>query len=421
MVAEDPVQSIEDAFVNKLRSFQPDLLAVSVMTGYFDNVIRLLEKVKPSQPVLLGGVHPTISPKDSLAPEVVDYICVGEGEEFLLELCERIDRGKDFLDIRNLGYKKGKNFKINKPRPFINMDELPPPDWALFDQRHLFRPFMGRVYSGSFYVMSRGCPFECTYCVNGALKKNLKECGRYFHYQSPATTARHLAALKEMFNATWFKFADDTITIFPDSYLEELAELIRPLGIMFGCSVRPETITKHKVELLKSMGCVAASLGIESGNPRLRKEILNRKMSNEQIEKAISLLKDADIRVSTFNMIGLPEETRENVFETIRLNKKLGVSAVNVYVVYPYPGTEINRNYQIELRDKSGKLIPVSEAAGFELSYMSRSEVEALLKTFRLYVSLPEDKWAEVRKAEQPSEEGFVLRNQLQEDARSLL
>ena len=190
---------------------------------------------------------------------------------------------------------------------------------------------------------------------------------------------------------------------------------------MFGCSVRPETITKHKVELLKSMGCVAATVGIESGNPRLRKEILNRKMSNELIEKAINLLKDADIRVSTFNMIGFPEETRENVFETIRLNKKLGVSAVNVYVVYPYPGTEINRNYQIELRDKSGKLIPVSEAASFELSYMSRSEVEALLKTFPLYVSLPEDKWAEVRKAEQPSEEGFVLHNQLQEDARSLL
>ena len=86
LVADDPVRSLDEAFEEKLKSFDPDLLAVSVMTGYFDDVIGLLNRVRPSCPVVVGGVHSTISPEDALAPDVVDFICVGEGEELLIEL-----------------------------------------------------------------------------------------------------------------------------------------------------------------------------------------------------------------------------------------------------------------------------------------------------------------------------------------------
>ena len=417
LVADDPVRSLDEAFEEKLRSFDPDLVAVSVMTGYFDDVTGLLNRVRPSCPVVVGGVHSTISPEDALAPDVVDFICVGEGEEFLLELCNRMENNMDYTGIRNLGYKRGKQVKINKLRPFMDMDELPDPDWELFDERHLFRPFMGHVYSGSFYVMSRGCPGRCSYCVNGALRKRLRDCGRYFRYQSPGTTARQLANLKKKHGATWFKFADDSIMLLPKTYLEQLADALKPLNIMFGCSVRPETVTRHKVELLKSMGCVAASVGIESGNAIIRKEILNRNMSNEQIEKAIHLLQEFGIRVSTFNMIGLPEEERKNVFETIRLNKQLGIPAVNVYIVYPYPGTEISLNYGTNFRDEKGKIIPVSEAAVFKLSKMPRHEVEGLLKTFNLYVDLPEEMWQTIRKAERSSPQDSELKAKLEQYA----
>ncbi len=215
LVADDPVQSLDEAFEEKLRSFAPDLVAVSVMTGYFDDVTGLLNRVRPSCPVVVGGVHSTISPEDALTPDVVDFICVGEGEEFLLELCNRMEKNMDYTGIRNIGYKRGKQVKINELRPFIDMDELPDPDWELFDERHLFRPFMGHVYSGSFYVMSRGCLGRCSYCVNGAFRKRLRDSGRYFRYQSPDTTARHLDSLKKKHGATWFKFADDSIMLLP--------------------------------------------------------------------------------------------------------------------------------------------------------------------------------------------------------------
>lgn len=400
LVVNDPVQSLAAAFKEKLLEFKPDLIAVSAMTGYLDQALDLLQKAPLPCPVIVGGVHSTICPEDVLVKPQVDFICVGEGEELLLELCACLKAGKDYSKIKNLGFKKGNKIYINESRPFVNLDNLPVPDWSLFDKRHLFRPFMGKVYSGSFYVMSRGCPSQCTYCVNGSIREILKNCGRYFRWQSPVTTIKQLSFLKKKYGATWFKFADDSMMLFNENYLEELAKGLKPLGIKFGCSVRPETATKRKVELLKEMGCVAATVGIESGNEQVRKKVLNRHMSNEQIEKTVAILKEAGIRVSTFNMIGLPGETRKNVFETIALNKKLGVEAVNVYIIYPYPGTVISQKYRTKFRDRQGKIIPVEKASAFALSAMPPKEVEGLLKTFDLYMKLPKKMWPIIKRAE---------------------
>ncbi len=413
LVADDPFITLEEAFKQKIMLFKPDILAVSVMTGHFDRIIELLEKNQPSCKTIFGGVHPTISPYETLKHEVVDFICVGEGEELIVELLDALENGKDFKSIKNLGYKENGVIKINDLRPFVNMDDLPTPDWGLFDKRHLFRPYRGKIYNGSFYIMSRGCPENCTYCVNYSLREKLKKCGRYFRYQSPETTVKQLKELKENFNATWFKFADDSILLFKLDYLKKLAKGLKLLNINFGCSIRPETVTEEKILLLKEMGIVSASVGIESGNEHIRKEELKRYMTNDMIIRAIELLKKHDIRVSTFNMLGLPSETRENVFETIRLNKKLNVDSTNNYIVYPYPLTELSMKYNLNIYDKNGKIIPVSQVSIFSLSKMPPSEVESLQKTFELYVRLPEEMWPIIKIAEKTDETANELRKAL--------
>jgi len=408
LVENDPVQSIEEAFEKHLDSFQPDLICLSAMTCAFDAGIDLLtgfqSKIKCK--VAVGGVHATIAPEDALKPDIVDLICVGEGEEFLLELCECIEKDTDYHHIRNLGYKIKDGIKINPLRPLINIDNLPMPDWSIFDQRHLFRPYMGNVYQGSFYVMSRGCSYRCAYCVNDPLQKQFRGCGKYYRFQNPQTTIRQLKYLKEIYNATWYKIADDSIMGFNTEYLEELADGVSPLNIQFACSVRPETTSKKKVALLKSMGCVSMTIGVESGNEHLRKSVLNRKMTNKQIENALAIIKDYDIRPATFNMIGLPHETRENVFETIQFNRKLEAKTSSVYIIYPYPGTEISKKYNINYRDINGKIIHASKASVFALSAMPPSEVDGLYKTFHLYLVLPEALWPIIRYAEKNDKKG---------------
>jgi len=417
LVAQDPVTTLETAFSQKLADFQPDLVAVSVMTGLIDKIIDLLQQVRPACKVIVGGVHATICPEHTLSQNVVDFICIGDGEELLLELCDHLSRGADYSGLKNLGYKSDGKMHINEPRPFVDMDSFPDPDWGLFDQRHLFRPFMGNIYQGSFYVMSRGCPSKCSYCVNHSLRNKLTGCGRYFRAQSPETTIRHIRHLQETYGATWFKFGDDSITFFTNEKLEELADGLKPLHIQFGCSIRPETTNEKKVELLLSMGCVAATVGIESGNEELRRRVLNRKMTNEQIEKAVHLLTGAGIRVSTFNMLGIPGETRENVFETIELNRRCGANAMNVYIVYPYPDTQLSREYGISCFGEDQRIIPVSQSSRFALSEMSPEEVEGLQRTFELYVLLPKERWPEIGMAEADSPQSRQILQKLKEQA----
>jgi anaerobic magnesium-protoporphyrin IX monomethyl ester cyclase len=400
LIADDPVVVIEEELQKKIDSCNPGLMLVSVMTGHVQGVMHLLKGVDFKCNVIFGGVHPTICPKETLENDIVDFICVGEGEELIIELIDALEKGKDFSRIRNLGYKKDGVTYVNDLRPLIDLDELPTPDWGLFDLRHLFRPFMGKIYQGSFYVMSRGCPYRCSYCVNDSLRKSQSKLGKYFRYQSASTTIKQLSALKEQYGASWFKFADDSLGYFDIEYLEELAQGLKPLNIQFGCSIRPGSINEEKVKLLRKMGIVAASVGVESGNQEIRKNILNRHMTDKQIIDSIGLLKENGVRISTFNLIGLPTETRENVFETIRINKKAGVKATNVYIIYPYPCTEINIKYNINIFDRNSEIIPVSKASTFALSHMEPVEVEGLLRTFEFYVRLPEDKWEEVRRAE---------------------
>ena len=400
LVTKDPLVVIEEELQKTIDMFNPGLILVSVMTGHVQNVIRLLKKVNLKGKIIFGGVHPTICPKETLENDIVDFVCIGEGEELIIELAEALEKGKDYTTIRNLGYKKMGVTYINDLRPLVNLDDLPTPDWGLFDHRHLFRPFMGEIYQGSFYVMSRGCPYRCSYCVNDSLRKTQQNYGKYFRYQSPFTTIKQLSALKEKFGASWFKFADDSLGYFDIEYLEELAQGLKPLNIKFGCSIRPGSINEEKVKLLKKMGIVAASVGVESGNQFIRKNILNRHMSDEQIINSIRLLTDYDVRISTFNLIGLPTETRFNVFETIRLNKKAGVRATNVYIIYPYPGTAIYMKYKINIYDDHGEIIPVSQASTFALSKMESKEVEGLLRTFEIYVRMPENYWEKIQMAE---------------------
>ena len=170
------------------------------------------------------------------------------------------------------------------------------------------------------------------------------------------------------------------------------------------------TITEEKVALAKEMGCVSMSIGIEAGNPKIR-ESLNRRYSDEKLEKGIGWMHKYGIKVSSFNIIGCPGETRENVFETIELNRKLKVQSCNVYIMFPYPGTPIQIESKMPIRDKNGRLFKVSEAKNLGLSKMSPDELEGLEKTFNIYLNLPKSLWPIIELAELKENWSNILLN----------
>lgn len=406
LVCDDPVVSYQTEFQKLIDTFAPDLIAVSSMTSTFDFALDLLRHVHYDVPVIVGGVHATIATDDCMAQKEVDMACVGEGDEALLELCNRMERGEDYYNIPSLCFRMPDgSIRKNRLGSLTDVSTLPCPDWGLFDRRHLFRPFDGHIYAGSFYSQSRGCPMQCTYCIDPTVSKMFGGAKSYFRIQPPEVTLAHLAELKEKFGATWYKFTDDTFLLPSIDHLKKVGDGLKKLGIQFACSVMPNTITEEKVRLAKDMGCVAMSIGVESGNENIRK-MIRRNYRDETLIRNLKIVTDHDIRLSTFNIIGFPGETRENVFETIELNRRVGAVSCNIYILFPYPGTAIQKEYKIPLRQPDGKIMPVSEAKNLGLSSMSPAELEGLMKTFNLYLLLPKSLWGVIALAERDDDNG---------------
>ncbi|HCJ65850.1 MAG TPA: hypothetical protein DHV62_00630, partial [Elusimicrobia bacterium] len=392
LVTNDPQVDIVEEFSKFINEFNPSLIAVSAMTTNYEKSLDLIKKINLKCKVIFGGVHPTLMPESVINQKEIDFVCIGEGDEALPELCHYLENNNDISGIKNLYIKPEKECDgrviKNDLRPFVDLDSLPIPDLSIFDPRYFFRPFLGNIYKGIFMSTSRGCPRGCAYCVNDKLRTLFKGCGaHYMRFQSPRIVARNIEFLRNKYEITWFKFSDDTFLLRPLEQLYELKDLLKPLDIMFGCSVDPATVTEEKVKVAKEMGCVAMSIGIETGNEKIRRDVLNRHISNQQIKNAIGIVKNYGIKISTFNVIGLPGETKENVYETIRFNKELEIPDANVYILYPFPGTSIYEDYKVSLEDH-GHIPPMDEAYIFNLSKMKKEDLLFFLKTFNLYLVL---------------------------------
>jgi radical SAM superfamily enzyme YgiQ (UPF0313 family) len=168
-----------------------------------------------------------------------------------------------------------------------------------------------------------------------------------YRYHSPKEIVRVIKKYKKKYKFNHIQFIDENISTMPLKVLEELSKLYKKeVNVGFFCMARPEPIVAEprKAKLLADMGCVMVALGAESGNEELKKRILNRPMKNEILIKASKLLRDEGILISLYNIIGFPEETKDMIFDTIKLNKIIQPDRYSVRFLVPYQGTPI-RDY----------------------------------------------------------------------------
>ncbi len=396
----DSIMKIEDItfedllerYDQVLCEFQPDLIALSAMSQFYELGAKLLRSSHGSKvPVIVGGVHPTVNPEEVIADDYVNMICIGEGEGAVAELCKRMINGKDYNDVKSLWVKEnGRVFK-NELRPLLDLDQNPISDYTIFDDRYFYQPFLNGVYRIAPYEMQRGCPYSCSYCTNTYFKDLNKGLGSYWRRKSFTKAISEMSCFRDDYNLELIRFVDDTFMAMSVDKFREFADLyIEKVNVPFFINTRPETVTKDKVQILKEMKCVSVSIGLESGNEEIRNQVLNRKMSDESLINAFRYLKDVNIRTSSFDMIGLPYETRENIMETVELNRKCDPDTISVNIFYPYKrtvladlcvkenfctGDEIAEHYQVE--------------SGLKMPQISPKEIRALKSTFSLYVKLP--------------------------------
>ncbi len=330
-----------DRIGSVLKSIKPDFIAVSTTTNMYPIALDAAREVKKYEniPILFGGIHSTMVPRDVIRENAVDFVCVGEGEGVVKDLIQAQRSNKDYSGIGNLLYKKDNEILENPVRPVVeNLDSLPFSDKKIFD----ISKTEDMKNSAAPFSVSRGCPFHCTYCVNNRIRKLYPNPGKHVRFKSPEFAINELTDYLQQYPDIRYIIFHDDILLLNKKWANSFFPLyVKEIGLPFICNSRIEMLTKENIELLKESGCRRVWVGIESGNEELRKSVLGRNMSDKKIIEAFDLLHQAKLDVQTFNMVGIPGEKLEDMLDTVKLNAKIRPNGMQVTVFYPYPNTDI--------------------------------------------------------------------------------
>lgn len=334
----------------RLDRMAPDMVMATLVEDNYRYATRLLDEVKhwrADVPVVVGGPTPSAVPAVIVEHPSIDFVVQGEGEDAILELCQALRAGKPTDGIANLWRMDGGSPRGNPLRHFIDMDSLPIQDVSLWDPRHFVRPYDGKVYRTGFFESSRGCPFQCTYCVNHTIQRSLRSAGRYFRRRSPALTAREVRHHVTTYGLDRVVFCDDNFLLMPGrafaEWSDEFRDSWREIGLPYWVTTSAEFIRPETARFLAETGCDGVGLGVEAGNEWFRRKVLRRTSTNEELLQAFRLLHEHGIRTTANVMIGSPGETEGDIFDSIKLIQALAPKSVDVSFVSPYIGTDIHR------------------------------------------------------------------------------
>jgi anaerobic magnesium-protoporphyrin IX monomethyl ester cyclase len=338
-----------DEFIERIELEKPGLLAFSVVTNQWEYARKLASWAKQdlSLTTICGGIHALVAPEQILNSGVFDYVMRGECEDAFPEFVERLAREQSVYDLRNLGYRKNCRIHLNPVRPLPDLETLPFKDYEVMDFQRLIDVKNGWVG----LMASRGCPFSCTYCFNHKMvatyRTDLKCSFSKLHYirrfpvERMAEEIRYLLSNYE--HIRMFIFDDDLFT-FDKAYVKDFCAAYRKItDLPFVVNAHVRFFDQDCANILADANCRIVKFGVESGSERVRKTILNRHMTNEQIIEAIRYVRVAGMHSSVFVIIGFPREQPEDVFATIRLLAQASPGRFRWTYFFPFPGTEAHR------------------------------------------------------------------------------
>ena len=351
-----------------------DVVGISCFSRASEKAIQVMDYIRPLGKIRVwGGVHATLNPE--ACAKYADVICRGEGEGFMLELVEEVERGGNWKDIANAVYRENGRIVTRDLRPLINnLDELPVIDFSHDDEFHLKGDRFIRVHrisDGADAIAvngTRGCAFDCTYCSNSKLKELVSGKGPYVRKLSIPKLIEHAENLKQRLpGAKCFNFFDEDFCARKVSEIRQFSEAYASrIGLPFECMASPLRINEEKMEHLVKAGLWRINMGVESGSERTKKEIYNRHMSNEAVLRAARIINAYPHVVAYyFFIVGNPYEERDDLIATVQHIRDLPYPYyLRVYNLVFIPGTLL---YESAVKDG---IIGGVQDSGFELDFL---------------------------------------------------
>jgi len=318
-----------------LADFRPDFIGITSITPTWHAAMEIAaaaRRIMPAAKIALGGVHATLFPEETLAGGSVDFAVLGEADFTLNDLID----ARSPADVPGLAVSSGGAAARTGPRALIgNLDDLPPPAWDLFDRnRYRMSRLTERRRPGGFLETSRGCPFNCIYC-------NKSTFGRKFRAKSPPRVLEEIDTMIRVHGFRELHIVDDGFSTDPDR-AKEICRLVINSGLKFPFNlfngIRADRVDEELIVLLKRAGCYQVAFGVESGSDRIL-ESVSKGLARDKVRRAVALCGKHGVETFGFFMIGLPEDTRETVLETIRFAVELDMTISKFDIAVPLPGT----------------------------------------------------------------------------------
>jgi len=322
--------------LQQLKAQKPDLVGFSCVTATYPWAVEFAKMIKKelNVPIIFGGVHPTLKPKIVMDNPEIDMVCIGEGEDALLELCDSFEQtGKFRTDIRNIWSRDGNKIIKNEIRNLVeNIDQFE------MDRKMFFDKLPSNYRTSAYFVMSRGCPFNCTYCGNEQKRKIYQGKGKYVRQKSVDQAIKELIDLKNL-GTKHVLFVDDVLTMNREWFKEFIVKFKNQIGLPFTCFIHPKMFDDEEAKLLKENGCKLIWYGIQSGSEKVRREILARYESDAEIEKAAEICHQNGLKFMIDHIFDIPFDIEP--IESARLYNKIRPQMINCYNLLYFPSAKI--------------------------------------------------------------------------------
>lgn len=350
----DPATNFDDFILDRSRkraSFAPDVLAVSFSfssaDSFFQKLVYSLKVLWPDAALIVGGNHATNSVQRLLSQPGVDYVGRGEGEFAFADFVEQIGKGGEVKVKGIFGKTDQDNTSLELCETPQDLDALPFPDWDLLDMDFYLTTHAARKRNigeatekrAAGVLTTRGCPYSCTFCASHTVH------GRKMRYRSVESVVAEIKELHSRFGVNMLVPEDDLFTV-KKTRVIELVNAISDLQLpdfefQFPNALSVNTLDEEVLDALIAAGMKICTLAIESGSEFVQVNIIKKRCNLEKAKRLIKYLREKDIIVRCYFILGFPGETQEMMLESIEYARGLDADWCSFPVVIPLLGSEM--------------------------------------------------------------------------------
>jgi len=336
-----------EEIARRVAEYNPDFVGISCLFSsqhdFAEEMMKLVKNINPGIVTAAGGSHPTLLSEQVIANEYLDFIVLGESDFSILDLMKALESG-DMSKADGIVYKKDGKIKTVPKSGFIkNLDSIPLPARHLLpmDKYSEEGTAHGDSIEASPYtsiMTSRACVISCSFCSSKSF------WGKTYRTRSAKNVVDEIEHLIKDFGIREIHFEDDNLTADKKRAKEIFHMMLdRKLNIPWATpsGIALYTLDDEMIELMKESGCYRISLAVESGCQDVLDNIIEKPLKLGKVREQVKKIKEVGLKTHAWYTIGYPDETLEQIYETIRYARELATDYASFNIVTPLPGSKV--------------------------------------------------------------------------------